>query len=655
MNATALLQKAIALDNHGNLAGAIAGYQKVLGREPSNVDALFLLGRAYCQQGELESGAKAFRRVITLRPSHAPAHALLGMAHNRLGRPQDALACFDRALEADPKHVMAIANKADALAKLGRHADAVVEFDKAVAIDPSNIATWSNRGNALQELGRETEAVESFKRALAVRPDLAEVHFNLANALHKLGRNDESVHHYRRAIALRPGLVDAYINLVSALIVLKDWEEIIRCCEQLIKLRPNSVFVYYGLGFALLERERYEESLANFDKALAIDPNHARTLHQKARLLYYLGQIEDARALCEKAIEIEPRGIDYFLQLVSLKRFVSSDRQLAAMEDLLQGVESLAARDQTNLHFSLAKAYNDFDDYERSFQHLAKGNALARQQFDYDECETIAGLERIREVFSPGLMRSKSGHGNPSVQPIFIVGMPRSGSTLIEQILAGHPHIHAAGEIEDFWKALRALGKINATDYPEVVPAMTPQELGELGAAYVASATASMPAMNRFTDKQLYNFAYAGLIHLALPNAHIIHTRRNPIDTCLSCFSLIFNELHKFAYDLGELGRYYRAYERVMDHWRDMLPEGVMLDVQYEDVVEDMEIQARRIIAHCGLEWDEACLAFHKVERPVRSASAAQVREPIYRNSVGRWRRYRDHLQPLLEALDQSA
>lgn len=227
--------------------------------------------------------------------------------------------------------------------------------------------------------------------------------------------------------------------------------------------------------------------------------------------------------------------------------------------------------------------------------------------------------------------------------------MPRSGTTLIEQIIASHPHVYGAGEREDFQTAVFAVS--GRTDYPELTADLTPSQLGALGAAYIARVTASAPSCERFTDKLPANFAYAGLMHLALPNARIIHVRRDPIDTCLSCYATAFRSSQKFSYDLGEIGRFYRAYDKLMAHWRDVLPANVMLEVQYEDVVADLEGQARRLIAHCGLEWDDACRAFHATERPVRTASAAQVRQPIYRSSVGRWRAYREQLQPLFDAL----
>jgi sulfotransferase family protein len=251
-------------------------------------------------------------------------------------------------------------------------------------------------------------------------------------------------------------------------------------------------------------------------------------------------------------------------------------------------------------------------------------------------------------VFTGELMRSHEGRGERSCVPVFILGMLRSGTTLVEQILASHPKVFGAGEVDDFNKVIAAL------HFPEVVSLMSGEQLRQLGASYVGGIRVAAPVVERITNKSPGNFRFTGLIHMMLPNARIIHTRRDPIDTCLSCFSKLFVGNHPYAYDLEELGRYYRAYEALMAHWRSVLPPNVMLEVQYEEVVADLEGQARRIVAHCGLEWDALCLAFHQTERPVRTASATQVRQPIYKSSVGRWRAYEPFLGPLLAELKPS-
>jgi hypothetical protein len=323
------------------------------------------------------------------------------------------------------------------------------------------------------------------------------------------------------------------------------------------------------------------------------------------------------------------------------------------METLARELDTLPPAERICLHFALAKAYEDCADPDRSFGHLCAGNALKRRSVAYDEAAVLGGLARLRAVFTPDLMRDRAGQGDPSATPIFVVGMPRSGTTLVEQILASHPHVFGAGELECFPTVVRELidGAPNADAFPELLRTIDAARLRGLGAAYRGAIEPLAPTARRITDKLPLNFTHVGLIHLALPNARIVHVRRDPLDTCLSCFSKLFTGNQPFTYDLGELGRYYRDYEALMAHWQRLLPAGVMLELQYEDLVADLDGQARRLVAHCGLDWNDACLAPHAAVRPVRTASVVQVRQPLYRDALGRAERYRSLLGPLLEAL----
>jgi hypothetical protein len=274
----------------------------------------------------------------------------------------------------------------------------------------------------------------------------------------------------------------------------------------------------------------------------------------------------------------------------------------------------------------------------------------------YDEDRTLGLFDRIEATFTDELIAAKSG-GDASQIPIFVLGMPRSGTTLIEQIIASHPMVHGGGELQALNEIV--LGGREVTDnvipFPESVPALDPSAVQQIGARYVdvlrRLAVKAGRNAERVTDKMPSNYYFVGLIHLALPNAKIVHAVRDPVDTCISCFSKLFSAEQNHTYDLGELGRYYRRYQRLMEHWRHVLPPGRMLEVRYEEVVADLEGQVRRIISHCGLPWDDRCLSFHKTERPVRTASATQVRQPIYKSAVGRWRVYEEQLGPLLDAL----
>jgi len=392
----------------------------------------------------------------------------------------------------------------------------------------------------------------------------------------------------------------------------------------------------------LHELGRLIEAEAASRRAIELKPNFADAYNNLGATLQYLGRLTDARRAVEQALKLAPRNPTYFHNLSNVRHFGSGDPYLATMEELAKNIASLPVKQQIELRFALAKAYEDAGQRDESFQQLLAGNTLKRRQIAYDETATLALFERIRAVFTPELMRTFQGVGEPSSKPLFIVGMPRSGTTLIEQILASHPQVFGAGELSNLEEAAAGVCSTGGHLYPfpEAMLHISGEHLQRLGARYVSEITRLCPNATHVTDKMPANFLFAGLIHLALPNARIIHAVRDPVDTCMSCFSKLFASGQYHTYDLEELGRYYRHYQALMEHWHRVVPSGRILDVRYEDVVADLEGQARRIIFHCGLEWDQRCLAFHETERPVHTASAVQVRQPIYSSSIGRWHGY---------------
>ncbi len=314
-----------------------------------------------------------------------------------------------------------------------------------------------------------------------------------------------------------------------------------------------------------------------------------------------------------------------------------------------------------SLHFALGKCYDDSGDYDKAFPHFMAGCKMKRAKLTYDPANAERQFAGLMEIFDQAAIDRLRGSGDPpgdpSGVPVFVLGMPRSGTTLTEQIIASHPDVYGAGELHDLLRiAERNIGGATTpVSFPDNLRALDRQTLTAWGAEYVAGLKQRAPDAKRITDKMPANFFAVGLIHLMLPNAKIIHVNRNPVDTCLSCFTRLFNRKQEHTYDLAELGQYYVHYARLMDHWRKVLPAGAFLDVQYEDIVADQEAQARRLIAYCGLEWNDACLDFHNTKRSIRTASVTQVRQPIYTSSVERWRHYEKFLGPLLDALGDLA
>ena len=441
----------------------------------------------------------------------------------------------------------------------------------------------------------------------------------------------------------------------NALAASGDYDGALACYERVRAMRPSDPAVYNNIGAALTRLRRPEAAVVAYRRAIGIDPELHASFNNLGNALRDLGRFDAARDAYRRAIRLAPAKAAYYRNLVQSKGLSADDPLLPAMERLVLAAEPLALDDRIFLHFALGQALADLGQHERSFDHLLAGNALQRGRVVYDEAATLGVLTRIRAVFTPEAMRREPGCGDPSATPVFIVGMPRSGSTLIEQILASHPGVFGAGERPSFPQAL-AQHLMRTGGAPLDIAALTlltADQLEMLGANYVhrlRGATGRTGTYQRITDKYLPNFAYLGLIHMALPNARFIHSRRAPVETCLSCFARLFDDV-PFSYDLGELGRYWRAYDALMAHWTEVLPAGVMIEVRYEDVVADIEGEARRMLAHCGLRWHRACLAFYKTKRLVATESAVQVHQPIYRTAVERWRPAPALLQPLLDGL----
>ncbi len=646
-------QQAALLHGQGRLWEAEQIYTAVLKKDHRQFDAVYRLGLIRLQQKRLADAEVLFRRAVKIDKKSADARHHLAIALTGVGRLDEAIEHYRKTLSLKPNYAEAHNNLGYALQMLDHHEEAARHYQKALAINTDYPEARANFGNALQALKRNEEAIEQYRQAIALRPNYPEAHNNLASALAALDRHQEAIAHCEKALALAPHNPEAHINLANAFGALDRTGAAIAQYEKLLAIDQSHTEAQMRLGQALFLSGRPEDALAHFEKALAIKPDNVEALNSAGNALRALGRLDAAIAAFEKAIASAPRnGIGYYNLAVS-RRFTAADPHFAAMKELARGTESASFEEQIALHFALGKAFADLGDHQQSFRHLLQGNSLKRQQIDYDEEKTLNQLKAIQDAFNAEMIRSKQGLGDPSTLPVFIIGMPRSGTTLVEQILASHPKVFGAGELRELGKLTANISGPNDSKFPEAVATMSGAQLREFGAKYVHALRSRAVTAERITDKMPVNFLHAGLIHLALPNARIIHTRRDIRDVALSCFSIMFAAGQYHTYDLVELGRHIRAYQTLMQHWRDVLPAGAMLEVDYEQVVGDLEGNARRIITYCGLEWDNACLAFHKSKRPLQTASVLQVRQPIYTSSVGRWRAYQDQLKPLLEVLQE--
>jgi tetratricopeptide (TPR) repeat protein len=644
------LQEAASLHTQGRFREAEQRYLIVLDADSRNFDALYRLGLVRLQDGRFGDAAKLFRRAIKVDRRSADAHHHLAVALSGLGRHDEAIERYHKALAIKPDLAEAHNNLAHSFQTCGRMEQALAHYETAVAIKPDYPEARNNLGVVFQALGRSAEAVTQYEMALAARPNYADAHKNLGNLLGAAKRYQEAAAHYERTLSVRPNDAEAHVALGNILRGLDQADDAIGHYTRALSFNATYIEAHNGLGLANHMLGRSEEAIQHYRRALGIDPTDLEAHSRLGEALQALGRLEESRIAFERAVTLAPRKAGCYWNLANSKRFTEDDLHLADMNELARDEASLTAEEQIDLHFALGKAFAELGNRAQSFQHLLRGNSLMRRRTSYDEAAALGRLDRIQKAFTTALMGEKREDGDPSTAPIFIIGMPRSGTTLIEQIIASHPKVFGAGELRVMANLAEALSGPNGTLFPEVVASMSGEQLRRLGGDYLRAVRRLAPTAERITDKMPGNFALAGLIHLSLPNARIIHVCRDPCDTAFSCFSILFARGHEYSYDLSELGRYFRAYQRLADHWRDVMPE-TMLEVRYEQVVADLEEEARRIIAYCGLEWDDACLAFYRTARSVRTASATQVRQPIYRSSIGRWRPHADALQPLLQAL----
>jgi tetratricopeptide (TPR) repeat protein len=454
-------------------------------------------------------------------------------------------------------------------------------------------------------------------------------------------RYDEALLAFVEAEKLAPADPAIRANLGHLLLSTGCVAEALGIYESVLAADPDSAQAQFNYAAALRAGGRDRAAIRHYRMAITLRPDYVEAHNNLAAALTALGQLDEAAAVLRRAIALAPGRPRLYGNLAHLAPLDADDPAVAVLERLAIAPEGLSEDDRIHLHFALGKVQADLGRQASAMAHLERGNALHRRRIDYDEAATLALFDRIAASFPVSSFENPKPTGVPSPVPIFVVGMPRSGTSLVEQILASHPRVAGAGELQAIPDVVAALGGA----YPEGLPTLAQADgLHGIALTYLDRLRDLAPSAERVVDKMPGNFLHLGLIHLALPGARILHVRRDPIETCASCFMTRFAHGQDYSYDLAELGRYWRAYDRLMDHWRRVLPAGTMLEVEYERIVVDFDMEVRRMLDFCGLEWHDACRDFHRTARPVHTASAAQVRRPLYRKPAGQWAAYRGRL-----------
>lgn len=636
----------------GRFEHALGLVENLLSETPDHQDALYMAAVAARYLDRFDTARGYLETLKRTSPDFGRAYQEAGHLFKVQGETERALKAYQDATRYNPALLASWKAQSDlhatrdepALAKA-----ATAQMQRLQSLPRPLLAAT----NHLHE-GRIFRAEEITRAYLQKSPHDIEGMRLLADIGSRLGVHEDADFLLETAIELAPDNLQLRIDYIQVLRKRQKFSEALEQAKYLLDQEPESPVFQSLFAIESMQSGDYETALDGFDQVLSKLHNDPVTLTSRGHALKTYGRSEDAVTSYQNAVSHDPCHGDAWYALANLKTYRFSDTELETMQSAFASPD-LSFMSRVHIAFALGKAFEDRDAYEQAFVHYEQGNALKRQQMRYTKEQMREEFEAQKAHCTPSLFEAQSGKGDPAPDPIFIVGLPRAGSTLIEQILASHSQVDGTLELPNILSlAHRLRGRKQLTErdrYPRILHDLSAEELTKLGLDYIENTQSHRAGAPLFTDKMPNNFRHIGLIHLILPNAKIIDARRDPMDCCWSEFKQLFAEGQEFTYGLEEIGHYYRGYVDLMDHWDTVLPEGRILRVQHEDVLDDLEGQVRRILDYCGLPFEQACIEFHKTERAVRTASSEQVRKPLNRSGQGQWRPYEPYLEPLKDAL----
>jgi tetratricopeptide (TPR) repeat protein len=635
----------------GQLDAAAESLEKAIQLNPNDARAHNELGSVRTRQNRFEEAIAECSQAIAVQSGFSEAHRNLGDALRGKGMATEALAAYSRAIELKPDFARAHFDVAEVHRLGGRIDEALAAYRRALHFKPDYFEALNNLGNLLRDSGKLDEATAAYLKAAALQPGNPTPQFNLGTLYSAMGRLEEALAAYGRAAAAKADLADAHANMAMLLAQLQRFEEARACHAKAAALKPQAATTHQAMGQILLQQHDAAAAVEHFRRAAAADPKLVVAWNELGVALSALGKFDEAAGCFRKALELQPNSGSAYNYLLSTGQAESSADEVGPLRARLNQ-PNLSEEDRTGLEFALGKALDDLDRYDEAFACFAEANAREKRLRAltgerYDPAAMHRQIDELIQAYTPSFFEKRREWGEASEIPVFVVGMPRSGTTLAQQIAASHPQAYGAGELKDIGmlaKSLRGTGAGGAAmgaDRDAIKKAATQhlQRLREM------NATAS-----RIVDKMPANIVHLGLIAVMFPRARVVLCRRDARDTCLSCFFQWFRGGNAFSFDLAHCGHRHREIDRLAAHWRSVLPLE-MMELQYEDVVADLEGQSRRLIEFLGLAWDPACLQFYRAQNTVLTSSDWQVRQPIYTRSAGRWRHYERHLGPLLESL----
>ena len=624
-----------------------------LDKNPGCTDHIRLLGLALIKQNRVAEAEEQLRFALSLEPDFPQLHEDLGSALALQSRFEEAIPEFEKAIQLQPALPLAQKKLGEALAAIGRSEDADEAFKEYIDKHPERAAIIIGVG--LRRAERFDEAIAVFRDVLKKSPNNVNAMRHLAISLwhgkSKKGIGDAEAL-LRSATQQAADFAAAWLTLGDLLMEIKKFMDAIAAFDKVTKLDPKSAEAWSGLGNAYGRAMYPEKAVKAYERAIEISGDVPSTLSSYAWELKTIGDQDAALTAYRRAIKAKPRFGSAYWSMANLKIFHFTDEEIEVM---LQQVEreDLTEFEDIHFRFALGKAMEDKKDYERAWHFYDTGNQRQRMTVEYEPTEMEKRQNIVKEVFDAELLQQRAGVGYDVRDPVFVVGLPRSGSTLVEQILASHSQVEGTSELLVLSRITESIGRYRTDGirYPEGVRDLRDKDLRAYGKEYIEECQRHrITEKPRFTDKLPNNFPMMGFAHLILPNATIINARRHPFDTCLGAYKQLFGQGQNFTYDMLDLAHYYQQYDAMMKHWHAVLP-GKILDVHYEETVTDLEGQVRRILEHCGLPFEENCLRFYETERAVKTASSGQVRQPIYSSALGKWRRYEKHLDIWREQL----
>ena len=621
-------------------------------KEVSNSDPNIqvLLCVALIRQGRSGSAVKRLKHILRSFPDFPPAVEELGNALLAQNKPDQAIDAFQQALKINPENAAVMIKLGKIYSKLGRKDEANEMYQSALALEP----TKERVATAAQAFARgQTEEAEKIcRQVLREHPNEVDAMRLLASIANKLEQRDDAIILLERAVELKPKFAGAWADLAETYTESEKFGEALDAVQRVIKLQPNMPFGHMIRGSILGKKDDHEGAINAFKEALEIEPEHIGSNMGLGNTLKTIGRYDEAVKSYKKCIEAQPLFSEAYWSLANLKTYSFDDDEIKNMEKHVQS-QDLTPASKAFFHIAIANAKEKQMKYGEAWYHFHTGNELRRTSEIYDSVTTQVTHDALIETFDEEFVNSTKGSGCQSDAPIFILGLPRSGSTLIEQILASHSRVEGTRELPDISLLGRRLTKSKppGVKYPDAVKHMTDEEKIEYGESYLETSKRYRTDKPRFIDKMPNNFAHIGFIKTILPNAKIINAKRHPLDSCVSSFKQLFYKGQSWSYDLFEIGEYYLEYQRMMDHWHSLYP-GEIYDIQYENIVNNQEDESRALIQYCGLDWEDSCLRFYENKRSVNTASSEQVRQPIYKGAMYAWKNYESEIGALKDILE---